>query len=188
MLKLTVILSLMLVASAVQAQSQSPDAPPENYLVINGRSHHFSAAHDVMGKWNEANTGFSYQRAYSSQSYRHSAELGFFKDSYGKYAPYLAGAILRNVYDSPRVSIGGMFGLAYRTNMVTDIYYRTHAGPFLKNHTPILLYDDKQWTPIAGLVLQVAIPSTPVVIQATFAPKIKANSSAIVFGQILVRF
>lgn len=186
MLKLTVILSLMFVASSVQAQSS--DSSPENYLVINGISHHFSAAHDVMGKWNEANTGFSYQRAYSSQSYRHIAELGFFKDSYGKYAPYLVGSILRNVYDSPRVSIGGMFGVAYRTNMVTDIYYRTHAGPFVKNHPHILLYDDKQLTPIAGLVLQVAIPSTPVVLQTTFAPKVKANSSSIVFGQILVRF
>ena len=185
MLKLTVILSLMLVASSVQAQaqSQSPDAPPENYLVINGRSHHFSAAHYVMEKWNEANTGVSYQRAYSSQPYRHSAELGFFKDSYGKYAPYLAGAMLRDVYDSPRVSIGGMFGLAYRTNMVTSI-----GGPIRKNHPRILRYDDRQWTPIAGLVLQVAIPSTPLVLQTTFAPKINANSSAILFGQILVRF
>ena len=185
MLKLT-ILSLMLVASSVQAQSSN--APPENYLVVNGRSHHLSAASAVMGKWNENNMGLAYQRVYSSQPYRQSVELGVFKDSYGKYAPYLVGAILRDVYDSPRISVGGMFGAAYRTNMVTDIYYKTPGVPILKNHPVILSYDPKELTPIGGLVLQVVIPSTPMVLQTTFIPKVGGSVSAIVFGQVLVRF
>ena len=186
MLKLTVVLSLMLVASSVRAQS--PNAPPENYLVLNGRSHHFSPAPQRMGKWNQANTGLSYQRVYPSEPYRYSTELGFFKDSYGKPSYYLAGSALQDITDFPRISVGGMVGLSYRTNAVSDIYYNMPGVPILKNHTPVLEYAHRELTPMAGLMLQMSIPSTPIVLQTTFVPKVKTNSSAIVFGQMLVRF
>lgn len=185
MTKTIALLSLLVAASTAQAELS---LKPENYLVLNGRSHHFSSAPRIMGKWNEANTGLSYQRVYPSAPMRYNAEMGFFKDSFGKPSYYLAGAALRDITDSPRISVGGMLGLSYRTNSVSDIYYKTPGVPILKNHTPVLEYSDREWTPVGGLVVQVAIPSTPVVLQTTFVPKAKRNSSGVVFGQMLVQF
>lgn len=160
----------------------------ENYLVISGRSHHFAAAPRVMGRWNERNTGLSYQRVYLSDPYRYSGEVGFFKDSYGKPSSYLAGAMLYNLNDSPRISVGGMLGLSYRTNSVYNAYYKTPGVPILLNPPNVPGYGSKEWTPMAGLVVQVAIPETPIVLQTTFVPKAKRNSSAVMFGQMLLRF
>ena len=169
---------------AVASHAQVPNELPNNYLVLNGRSHHFSPAPKVMQLWNESNTGLSYQRSYPTAPYRYSAEIGAFKDSFGQFSAYGAGAALRDVHDYPRVSVGGMLGIAYRTNQVSTAYvwdpnvgWRTYPK-----------YGSKELTPIGGLVLQVALPSTPIVIQTTWIPKAHQRSSAIVFGQMMIRF
>lgn len=180
MFKIASLLLLALATASSQAQIQNNAS--ENYFVLNGLSHHFQAAPKIMDSWNEENTGLAWQHVYSTAPYRYSTEVGVFKDSYGKQATYLTGAALHTIQDSPRISVGGMLGIAYRTRYVFNTYRQDPNG------SPILGYSKKELTPIGGLVLQVAIPSTPIVVQTTFMPKVKQSVSGVLFGQMLVRF
>lgn len=163
----------------------------KNYLVISGFAKHFSNAPNVIGKWNEENYGIGYQRSFKEKDslYRYSLEGGFFKESFGKTATYVAGAILRDITTEPRISVGGMLGLAYRINRVKDAYYSQPIyGPVKPNHTPIAVYIKKEITPMGGLIAQFEIPKTSAVIQTTYLPKIAGNASAVLFTQLLVNF
>lgn len=163
-----------------------------DYIVLSGFSYHFSKPSKLLGSWNEDNYGIGYQRSFKSinSPARYNLEIGIFKDSYSKTATYAAGAFMRDISSSPRISLGGMAGLAYRVNDVDRKYYTSYGT---NNYDPnndgfIITYNNKKLIPIAGLVAQLEIPYTPIVIQTTFLPKIKSSSSATIFTQALISF
>ena len=139
----------------------------QDHLVVSGFSKHTSDAPAVIGKWNEHNYGLGWQRSFKpiDKNYRYALEGGFFKESFGKQSGYIAGSWLKDLTDSPRLSLGVMAGLSYRVTKVKDGYYSQPIyGLINPKHTPIPVYDDRHLIGMAGIVAQLEIPYTPAVI------------------------
>lgn len=150
----------------------------EDRLVINGFSHHLNKPPTPIKKWNENNYGLSLNRSYQrvGEDNRYALEIGYFKESFGKDDFYAAGSWMKDLTQEPRISLGAMAGLSYRT-----------VG--LKNNTSITpIFQEKKINVIAGAVAQLEIPHTPIVIQTTFIPKIKEISPGVFFMQVMVKF